>query len=105
MTAHYLHVKLKEIAHTSVHHSGTVESQLCKDAKELQNAKELQVCSHQAAGSDVALANGSLSAFEALWAAGIRCYDMDVTAIRDDMLITHPKRLQASAPIPSSPRV
>lgn len=79
-------------SHDRAGHTGGLETRRC------QQIKQLQVCSHQAAGSDVGLRNGSLAAFTALWKAGIRCYDMDVTAVRDAVLVTHPKRLQACEP-------
>ena len=55
---------------------------------------ELEVCSHQASGVDVDRVNGSLAAFRALWQNGVHCYDMDVTALADALLVTHPARLQ-----------
>ena len=55
---------------------------------------ELEVCSHQASGLDVSRVNGSLAAFRALWQHGVHCYDMDVTALADALLVTHPARLQ-----------
>lgn len=55
---------------------------------------ELELCSHQASGLDVGQVNGSLAAFRALWRNGVYCYDMDVTALADALLLTHPARLK-----------
>ena len=55
---------------------------------------QLEVCSHQASGIDVGQGNGSLAAFRALWQHGVFCYDMDVTALADALLVTHPARLE-----------
>ncbi|KAK9818757.1 hypothetical protein WJX74_009887 [Apatococcus lobatus] len=57
--------------------------------------QEMQVCSHQAAGGELEMGTGSLQALQALWQAGVYCYDMDVVASKDGhLLVTHPNRIQ-----------
>ncbi|KAK9818758.1 hypothetical protein WJX74_009887 [Apatococcus lobatus] len=57
--------------------------------------KNMLVCSHQAAGGELEMGTGSLQALQALWQAGVYCYDMDVVASKDGhLLVTHPNRIQ-----------
>lgn len=57
--------------------------------------QEMQICSHQAAAGELSLGTGTLQAFQALWQAGVYCFDMDAVISKDGhLLVTHPKRIQ-----------
>lgn len=54
---------------------------------------EIKVCSHQILNSPSALPDGSMQAMDALWEAGITCFDIDIVTLKDGTLLTaHPNR-------------
>lgn len=54
---------------------------------------EIKVCSHQILNAPYNSPDGSLQAMDALWEAGIYCFDIDIVTLKDGTLLAaHPNR-------------